>query len=241
MTSVKMPMAANDKPRRLAGGLTGGVALAIVAAFAAGCTTTGTSDVELRQHDFRERHAVMISEAPENFDLPVGMKGPAVSPQVEAAIRSYVQEYRADGTGAITIQVPTGSANEVAAATTGRAVHYALVRSGVSHGRVRVSPYPVGDRSKVAPLRLSYLRVKAVVPSCGIWPDGNEANHRNTTYHDFGCSQAQNMAAMVANPADLLRPRPLDPPNGRRRAQVLSDYAKGDETRSNIMLIESGL
>ena len=51
--------------------------------------------------------------------MPVGMRGPALSPEIETAVRDYVGEYRADGTGSITIQVPTGSANEVAAASTG--------------------------------------------------------------------------------------------------------------------------
>ncbi len=241
MTSVDMPTAANATPRRLPRILFGGVAVAVLTALAAGCSTTGTSDVEAREHNFSQRHPVLISEEPENFDLPVGMKGPALSPQIESAIRAYVNDYRADGTGAITIQVPTGSANEVAASTTGRAVHYALVRAGVSHGRIKVAPYAVGDRSKIAPLRVSYLRVKAVVPSCGVWPDGGETDYRNATYHDFGCAQMKNLAAMVANPADLLRPRPFGPPNGARRAQVLSAYSRGDETRSNIMLIESGL
>lgn len=241
MTSVETPTAANDTPRRLARLLSGGVALAALTALAAGCTAVGTSHVEVRGHDYRERHPVLISEEPENLDLPVGMKGPALSPEIETAIRHYVKEYRADGTGAITIQVPTGSANEVAAASTGRAVHYALVRAGVSHGHIRVAPYSVDDRARIAPLRVSYLRVKAVVPTCGVWPDGGITDYRNHSYTDFGCAQATNMAAMVANPADLIRPQPMDPPNGQRRAAVLSAYGKGEETKSNTMLIESGI
>ena len=67
--------------------------------------------------------------------MPVGMNGPALSPQIETAIRNYVGDYRENGTGSITIQVPTASANEVAAASTGHAIHYALVRAGVPRGR----------------------------------------------------------------------------------------------------------
>ena len=132
----------------------------------------------------------MISEEPEVFDMPVGMNGPALSPEIETAIRDYVREYRADGTGSITIQVPTGSANAVAAASTGHAVHYALVRAGVPRGQIQVAPYEVGDHAKVAPLRLSYLRVKAVVPHCGIWPDDSDGNYRNTRLPQFRLRRA---------------------------------------------------
>jgi pilus assembly protein CpaD len=241
VTSAEWPTATTDTRRRFARILVGGVALAALTALSAGCSTTSTTEAAARDYDHRLRHPILISEEPENLNLPVGMNGPALSREIEIAVRDYVDEYRADGTGDITIQVPTGSANEVAAASTGRAVHYALVRSGVPRGHIRVAPYGVDDRSRIAPLRLSYLRVKAVVPSCGIWPDGGEADYRNAQYHDFGCVQAKNLAAMVANPADLIRPQPTSPAHGARRAKVIADYGQGNETKSNIMLIESGL
>ncbi len=239
MIAQVMPPA-TEKPRRTpARGLLAGVALAAFAALAAGCSNTA-STVDMRDYDYRLRHPVMISEEPEVLDLPVGMNGPAMSAEIEGAVNDYVAQYRAQGTGAITIQVPTGSANEVAAASTGRAVHYALVRDGVPHGRIRVAPYAVNDRTRVAPLRMSFLRVKATVPSCGVWPDSNTPDYRNEPYHDFGCAQTSNLAAMVANPADLVRPQPLAPSHGGRRAKVINDYAGGAETRSNNTLIDSG-
>ncbi len=225
MTALNMKPAGTSSRRPLAKALAAGVALSFTALVGA-CSTTGTSDVDLRDFDHNARHPILISEEPETLDLPVGMNGPAVSPQIEVAIRHYANEYRADGTGAITIQTPTGSANEVAAASTGRAVHYALVRAGVPHNKIRVAPYPVDDPSKVSPLRVSYLRVKAVVPHCGVWPDGGEATYRNAEYEDFGCFQAQNLAAMVDNPADFVRPRPLEPANGARRAASSRTTAK---------------
>ena len=195
---------------------------------AAGCTsTTGTSDVDvvdLREYDYRQRHPIMLSNEPEVMDMRVGMRGPALSPDIEAAVRQYVGEYQADGTGSITIQVPTGSANAVAAASTGRAVHYALVRAGVPRGQIDVAPYEVGDHSKVATLRISYLRVKAVVPTCGLFPTASDTNFENKDTFNLGCVSQQNLAAMVENPADLVRPRPLGPANGARRANVMSIY-----------------
>jgi pilus assembly protein CpaD len=221
-------------------GLLAGAALAL-SALAAGCSTMPVADVNLHDYDYRERHPIMISEEPEVLDMRVGMNGPALSPEIEMAVQDYVRSYQQDGTGGITIQVPTGSANAIAAGKTGRAVHYALVRAGVPQSHISVAPYNAGDYSKVASLRLSYLRVKAVAPRCGIWPETQPNTFRNADLHNFGCASQQNLAAMVANPADLVRPQPMGTANGSRRAKVITDYSKGDETRSNIMLIESDI
>ncbi len=236
-----MPTATSKFSRSLSRMLLSGATLAAMAIVSAGCSSTATSEVNPADFDYRLRHPIVISEEPEVFDMQVGMRGPALSPEIEAAVRQYVSEYRSDGTGSITIQVPTGSGNEVAAASTGHAVHYALVRAGVPRGHIQVAPYEVGDHAQLASLRLSYLRVKAVVPHCGIWPDLNQGSHRNTEYHNFGCAQQQNLAAMVANPADFLRPRPLAPADGSRRADVISKYRRGEDPQTNIMLINSGL
>lgn len=198
-----------------------GASLAALTALAAGCTAVGTTDVDPFDYDQRVRHPIMISNAPETLDMTVGMNGPALSRQIERKIQAYVAEYQADGTGSVTIQVPIGSANEIAAAESGRAIHYALVRAGVPRAKIQVAPYQVGDLSKVSPLRLSYLRVKAVTPRCGIWPDDGVSGNRNTQYYNYGCAQQQNLAAMVADPSDFVRPKTMTPANGDRRANVI--------------------
>lgn len=218
-----------------------GAALALLATVAAGCGTTGTSNVDPAAYDHNLRHPIMLSEEPEVLDIPVGMNGPALSPQIERVVRNYVGGYRENGTGSIAIQVPTASANEVAAASTGRAVHYALVRAGVARAQIQVAPYYVGDQARVAPLRLSYLRVKAVAPKCGLWPEADTGDFSNRQYHNFGCAAQQNLAAMVANPADLVQPQPMSPASGARRAQVITDYSQGIDTQSDVILIQSGV
>jgi pilus assembly protein CpaD len=201
-----------------------GAALVLLAALSGGCTSTVPDSNPSQPFDSRLRHPILFSNEPENFNLPVGMRGPALSPQIEAALHDYVGEYRRDGTGSITIQVPTGAANTVAAASTGHAVHYALVRAGVPRGQIEVAPYEVGDHSKAATLRISYLKVKPVVPTCGIWPEGQPSYIENVQYKNLGCAQQQNLVAMVANSADLIRPRTMTPAHSGRRANTMLIY-----------------
>ena len=208
----------------------------------AGCnSTTATSDTDLTPYDYRLRHPILISDEPEVFKIPVGMKGPALSPEIETALYNYVIDYQTTGTGGITIQPPTGSANEMAAAKTGRAVHYALVNAGVPRSSITVVPYFAGDYAKPAPLQISFLKVKATTPTCGIWPEVHPTTGHNAQPHNFGCAQQQNLAAMVANPADLIRPRELAPANGARRAKVITDYSQGAETKSAVELLDSDI
>lgn len=215
---------ANTRPSRSA--LLAISAAALLSGLAAGCASTAKQPgVAMANYDVRQRHPIMMSEEPEVLDIPVGMNGPAVSRDIEAAIGDYVGEYQRHGTGDITIQVPTASANEVAATKTGQAAHYALVRAGVPHGNIQIAPYYVGDHAKTASLRLSFLRVKAVAPKCGLWPETAPNDAANRQYHNFGCAQQQNLAAMVANPADLVRARPMDPPGTGRRLGVMKKFS----------------
>jgi pilus assembly protein CpaD len=236
-----MPITSTRHGGRLARYALHGAAFALAATLAAGCASTSTTTADLADHDFAVRHPIMLSEEPEVLDIPVGMNGPALSPAIETAIRQYVAGYRQDGTGAITIQTPTGSANEMAAGSTGHAVHYALVRAGVPHSQIVVAPYYVGNHAKVASLRISYLRVKAVAPTCGVWPETRPTGNNNAHYYNYGCATQQNLAAMVANPADLIAPQPMQPSNGARRAKVLSDYAQGNDTKSATTLIDTSV
>ena len=47
-------------------------------------------------------------------------------------------------------------------------------------------------------------RSTASVPGCPDWSANNEANEYNATYPGYGCAVNGNLAAMVANPEDLI-------------------------------------
>ena len=79
-----------------------------------------------------------------------------------------------------------------------------------------------------APIRLSYFAVNANVEACGKWPkDLAGANNDNKNYHNFGCAQQNNLAKMIANPADLLAPRGMSDIDAQRRNEVFKDYREG--------------
>ena len=65
-----------------------------------------------------------------------------------------------------------------------------------------------------AAIQLNYPKIAAVAGPCGLWPDDlgpsihNKGYLDNKPYFNLGCSNQRNLAAIVANPSDLVQPRP---------------------------------
>lgn len=66
--------------------------------------------------------------------------------------------------------------------------------------------------------------------ACGSWPEDLSRTAQNEPYENFGCSQQNNIAAMVANPQDLRRPRTQTASDAMRRSKVFDQYRQGDAT-----------
>lgn len=56
-------------------------------------------------------------------------------------------------------------------------------------------------------VRVVVSRRRAVVPNCPNWSVASQPNYENRTMSNFGCSVNSNLAAMVANPVDLIHGR----------------------------------
>ena len=104
-----------------------------------------------------------------------------------------------------------------------------LIDRGFNESSVSVEPYHA-DGDPQPPLRISYLRYAAEGPECGKWPSNIAETSRNLNYENFGCAQQKNLAAMVANPADLLGPRTMTPSSAERRDTTWGKYIKGDSS-----------
>ena len=123
------------------------------------------------------------------------------------------------------IGVPSGSPNEGAAVRAVGDIRELITYYGFSEANVAIEPYR--DRDAGAPVRLSYLRYVAEGPECGRWTTNLADDYRNLPYPNFGCAQQRNLAAQIANPADLLGPRTMEPADQERRSVVFDKYRQG--------------
>jgi pilus assembly protein CpaD len=67
---------------------------------------------------------------------------------------------------------------------------------------------------------------------CGAWPEDLSEIDQNEPYENFGCSQQNNIAAMVANPSDLVKPRTETQADAMRRIKAIDNYRSGEQISS---------
>lgn len=210
-------------------------ALAFTAGLAA-CSTAKPIITGSIPDDYRDRHPIVVTTGPDSIDLlPGGGPGGLTDRQV-GDVQAFGARWREKGRGPIIVEVPTGGAADGASAHASREIRRILGVMGIASKSVVTRKYAADGPDHLAPVRLQFSALQAKVPhECGQWPDdlgyGDPlSSNRNQSYWNFGCAQQQNLAAMVEDPEDFIRPRAEDPPSATRRADVLRKYSKGEST-----------
>ena len=179
--------------------------------------------------DYRERHPIVITDKTRTLDVPVGQGDAALPEGTRDTILGFLGRYRAESTGVIQIARPAGAANAGLAANAAAEIEELLAMAGVDGRDIVRGTYPVAGDA-IAPVRLAYTAVRAVVGECGQWPtDVNDPAliHDNRQYDNFACANRANLAAQIANPTDLLHPRAVTPSDAGRRSTVIEGYRGG--------------
>lgn len=183
--------------------------------------------------DPAQRHPIIVSHEPASLALRVTQTAAGLTPQQRAEVVAFVRHYRgADtGDGRISVTVPGGAPNEVAVLHAITDLKDILREFGLDAARVTVQAYHA-EKERHPPIRLSYVRYRAQAPHCGQWPANLAEDAGNLPFHNLGCSTQRNIAAQIANPADLLGPRAMDPNSAERRGVAWEKWTKGESTVS---------
>ncbi len=109
-----------------------------------------------------------------------------------------------------------------------------LVARGVE--RSKITLYPAEPAAKQAPpgtypVTISAMRGFVVAPNCPAWGSPTAAPQDNRTSPTLGCTDAGNLAAMVADPYDLTRGSGNPLSDGQRAAAAAAAY-RGDRVKS---------
>ena len=201
-----------------------------------GCTHSSEEITASVPDDYRLRHPIAIQEGTQTSEVFVGTARGGLSANQRDDVVALAQTWLRDGTGIITADVPIDTPNARAAKDSYREVHAVLVAAGVPSRGVVMRSYKPDDPRLFATIKLSYPKITATAGPCGTWPEDLGPSIKNRTYLDnkpyfnLGCSQQRNLAAMVANPSDLVQPRAETAPYVARRTYALDKYRQGQPT-----------
>lgn len=174
-----------------------------------------------------ERFSIQVDPTP--LELKLGVHDAGISPAQADALRDFAGRWMQTDRAPITIKAPEHGPAQAAVYRTATAARDYLIGQGVDPADVRIVGYEAGD-DRAAPVVVGFVRYQARGPQCGgSW--GNLAiDFHSNGYAQFGCAVTADMAAQIAEPADLLHPRASDPPDAQRRETVLDKYRQGTTT-----------
>ncbi len=207
-------------------GRLGLVALLSLAALA-GCKTNRDSiTVGAIPDDYRTNHPITIAERQQVLDLPVGASEHGLTQVQQVRFDGFLSNYDLDASPVLSIMAPVGGVNEVAAGQAARELARRAGQLGVPKGRVAVTAYQSGSAEDQPPVRIVFSAMRAGTDKCGRWPADLNDHVDNKHYANFGCASQNNLAAQIANPADLLGPRRSTEPDAENRQRAITVYQR---------------
>ena len=150
----------------------------------------------------------------------------------DAQIERFAHDYVENGSGAIAVSAPSRYPDAPSQ------IAERLIQFGVPSDRILVGSQD--DPAAPDSVKLTYIRYQAQAPACANWSQSLTATSDNRTSPNFGCATQHNVAAEVADPRDLVSPRPLEPTDAQRRLEVLDKYRRGETTVSDKTQQQSG-
>ena len=218
----------------------------LTAATLGACTHTNEDVTASVPTDYRQRHPIVVQEADRSIEVFVGTGRGGLTASQRTDVTAYAQTWLHEGTGPIVVDLPVSTPNARAATQSLHDIQAIFSSVGVPARGVNIRRYTPPDQRQFATIKLNYPKVMADAGPCGLWPEDlgpsfrNPIYQENRPYSNFGCAYQRNMAAMVANPADLVQPRPESPSYTMRRQTVLGKYSKGEATATNYPDADKG-
>jgi|UPI000693562B pilus assembly protein CpaD len=199
----------------------------------------GFNGVEQAQYDAARRHPIAVDPQIMTYEIPAAPDKIALTLEDKSALRALARAFKERGHGSLNIAAPSGSPNTGVALNLSTEIGQLLHEEGIAHSDISHGTYRASAANSAAPLILSYRRYVATPSPCGNWGD-YAYNPKNVVTSNLGCASQNNMAAILADPADLKGPRGTDPAYAPRRDEVLTKYRKGESTATERVEEESG-
>jgi pilus assembly protein CpaD len=200
-----------------------GLSLAAVL-LAGSCAVPVTNAANGPMEDGAVNHPIAVEPSYQSIKLYYAPADAGISPADQSRFDSFVADYQAHGNGAIAVSAPAGINSAAMTAFFAQRIN----DMGVPKNRILVASHDAPDNDQR--VEINYISYQAHTDKCGDWSEDLAFTADNLTPKNFGCAVQQNIAAQVADPRDLLQPRPSGDASAVRRDTVIGNYEAGKIT-----------
>jgi pilus assembly protein CpaD len=169
-----------------------------------------------------QRFPIAVEPHMETLRVPYNAARGNIDEASGAELQGFARDYLENGSGTISVSA-TRRIPDAPNYVVGR-----LVAMGVPRERIMMGSDDA--LSAADEVKVTYVSYQAHASSCGDWSVSLSDVSENKASPNFGCATQHNLAAMVADPRDLVTPKPIEPGDAQRRLTVLEKYRKGDTT-----------
>lgn len=179
-----------------------------------------------------ERHPISVDSQVVTLTIDVDKSISDISDMDKARLRAFANAYMTDGHGPLTITAPSGTGDDFPGQEAAADIRKALNDVGVPWESISGATYRTAGAENGDQLIISYTHYVATASKCGLWNESKARGYRNLASPNFGCATQNNLAAMIADPRDLIEPTAVGLRDGAAATRAIELYRDGEITAS---------
>ncbi|MEO0883709.1 MAG: CpaD family pilus assembly protein [Pseudomonadota bacterium] len=219
--------------------LSGVAVLSVVGLAACNSNPVAAVPVDYIETPVLERHEIEVKQRTEVLEVTINLADHTLRREDRQRITNFVRAYTDRGHGPLTMLLPEGALNPQMAITSVVEAREIAFSYGVNYEEIEGGATRADDGT--GKLYLSFKSYEAIAPECESFATIDFGSARlNNELPNLGCSIRTNLAAMIADPADLLGQRALDPGDIVRRQTTFDLYRRGESTAAERNSGEQG-
>jgi len=179
-----------------------------------------------------DRYEIGVKERREYLEVQMDGRDTQLRQAEVFKVRTFLDKYASVGHGPLVISMPKhADAPQLAVGAVAEIRDFAW-EAGIDYSQMLGAAYDASGRN-TTPIIMAFKTYEAVAPDCPSLAEIDMSNAvSNSELPSFGCAVRANMAAMIAEPADLLGGRTLENGSLPRLEYQLEQWLQGQPTPS---------
>lgn len=200
----------------------------------------GNVPVEYFQGTTLDRHEIKVAERTHYLEVNLDPRDSQLRLDEISKVRGFLADYNYSGHGPLVVSMPKYAENPQLAVGAVAEIRELAWEAGIEYEEMMGAAYNATGK-RATPVVMAFKSYKTIAPDCPSLAQIDVANAvSNSDLPSLGCSVRSNMAAMIAEPADLLGGREMTASDVARRELQLEQWRNGQNTASVRSADESG-